>query len=127
MSFRFNRESVMTLTECEYGVKLMVNQFFTKVWIINTLSITNDVCRRINVVAETSDDKSVELGMTRRQDVEPDDLGLREGRVPSYQDQHVCKTTKEANGMIWFEMEWNGMKWFEIHKLALYEWCNFDS
>ena len=58
------------------------------------MSIANDVCRRIDVVAETSDDESVEFGVTRRQDVEPDDLRLREGRVPSYQDQHDGETTE---------------------------------
>ena len=62
------------------------------------MSIANDVCRRIDVVAETSDDEGVEFGVTRCQDVEPDDLGLREGRVPSYQDQHDVETA-DVNGI----------------------------
>ena len=53
-----------------------------------TLSIANDVRRRVDVVAETSDDEAVQLRVPRGQNVEADDLSLREGWIATDKNQH---------------------------------------
>ena len=51
-------------------------------------AVAHHVRRRVDLVSQATDDQGVELGMARRQDVEPDHLRLGKRRVPSHQDQH---------------------------------------
>ena len=56
-----------------------------------TLSVADDVGGRVDVVAESVDDEAVQLRVSRRQDVEADDLGFGEGRIASNDDQHLSE------------------------------------
>ena len=51
-------------------------------------AVAHHVRRRVDLVSQATDDQGVELGMARRQDVEPDHLRLGKRRVSSHQDQH---------------------------------------
>lgn len=51
-------------------------------------AVAHHVRRRVDLVSEATDDQGVELGMSRRQDVQPDHLRLGKRGVASHQDQH---------------------------------------